>query len=95
MDRIGDQSFYTLSMEYKKMSMGHQKVSLNISKKYYLKDRKVWMPSLMNHEMSIYEQYELYGSMNAWMRGLLVVMGSWMPTMKTMIMGYGGYLKIK
>ena len=91
MDRIGDQSFYTLSMEYKKMSMGHQKVSLNISKKYYLKDRKVWMPSLMNHEMSMSNMSSM-DSMNA-NEGPLVVMGSWMPTMKTMIMGYGGYLK--
>jgi LPS-assembly protein len=91
MDRIGDQSFYTLSMEYKKMTMGHQKVSLNISKKYYLKDRKVWMPSLMNHEMSMSNMSSM-DSMNA-NEGPLVVMGSWMPTMKTMIMGYGGYLK--
>ena len=91
MDRIGDQSFYTLSMEYKKMSMGHQKVSLNISKKYYLKDRKVWMPSLTNHEMSMSNMSSM-DSMNA-NEGPLVVMGSWMPTMKTMIMGYGGYLK--
>ena len=90
MDRIGDQSFYTLSMEYKKMSMGHQKVSLNISKKYYLKDRKVWMPSLMNHEMSMGNMSSM-DSMNV-NEGPLVVMGSWMPSMKTMIMGYGGYL---
>ncbi len=27
--------------------------------------------------------------------GPLVVMGSWMPTMKTMIMSYGGYFKEK
>ena len=90
MDRIGDQSFYTLSVEYKKMSMGHQKLSLNISKKYYLKDRKVWMPSLMNHEMSM-GNMSYMDSMNA-NEGPLEVMGSWMPTMKTMIMGYGGYL---
>ena len=90
MDRIGDQSFYTLSMEYKKMSMGHQKVSLNISKKYYLKDRKVWMPSLINHEMSMGNMSSM-DSMNV-NEGPLVVMGSWMPSMKTMIMGYGGYL---
>ena len=44
MDRIGDQSFYTLSHGYKKMSEGHEKISLDVSKKYYLKDRKVWMP---------------------------------------------------
>tara|TARA_B100001063_G_scaffold106760_1_gene99671 strand:- start:1536 stop:2201 length:666 start_codon:yes stop_codon:yes gene_type:complete len=70
--------------------MGHQKVSLNISKKYYLKDRKVWMPSLMNHEMSMGNMSSM-DSMNV-NEGPLVVMGSWMPSMKTMIMGYGGYL---
>ena len=94
MDRIGDQSFYTLSMEYRKMSMGHKKASLNISKKYYLKDRKVWMPNLMNQSMTMAS----FGSMSAMSpmtndEGPMVVMGSWMPTMKTMIMGYGGYFK--
>jgi len=94
MDRFGDQSFYTLSMEYRKMSMGHKKASLNISKKYYLKDRKVWMPNLMNQNMTMAS----FGSMSAMSpmtndEGPMVVMGSWMPTMKTMIMGYGGYFK--
>jgi LPS-assembly protein len=97
MDRIGDQSFYTLSMEYKKISMGHQKVSLSISKKYYLKDRKVRMPSLMNHEMSMATMSSM-DSINSLEpmnnnEGPLILMGSWMPTMKTMIMGYGGYFK--
>jgi len=94
MDRIGDQSFYTLSMEYRKMSMGHKKASLNISKKYYLKDRKVWMPNLMNQSMTMAS----FASMSAMSpmtndEGPMVVMGSWMPTMKTMIMGYGEYFK--
>ena len=44
MDRIGDQSFYTLSMDIRKCPEGHEKISLDVSKKYYLKDRKVWMP---------------------------------------------------
>ena len=48
MDRIGDQSFYTLSIDYTHMKMGMKKASLSISKKYYLKDRKVWMNSSMN-----------------------------------------------
>jgi LPS-assembly protein len=91
MDRIGDQSFYTLSMGYKKISMGHQKASLSVSKKYYLKDRKVWMSGLINHEMSM-ANISSMDSMNG-NEGPLIVMGSWMPTMKTIIMGYGGYLK--
>ena len=100
MDRIGDQSFYTLSMEYKKMSMGHKKASLRISKKYYLKDRKVWMPSLMNDGMTMtsFASMNSMSSMSAMGpmtddEGPLVVMGSWMPSMNTMIMGYGGYFK--
>ena len=37
MDRIGDQNFYTLSMEYKKRHMNMEKISMSISKKFYLK----------------------------------------------------------
>ena len=82
MDRIGDQSFYTLSIDYTHMKMGMKKASLSISKKYYLKDRKVWMNPSMNsmNQMDMDE-------------GPAVIMASWMPSMKTMIMGYGGYLK--
>ena len=100
MDRIGDQSFYTLSMEYRKVTMGHKKVSLSVSKKYYLKDRKVWMSNSMHHDMNMSDVMSMnsMSSMDSMgsMRndeGPLVVMGSWMPTMKTTIMSYGGYFK--
>ena len=91
MDRIGDQNFYTLSIDYSQMKMGIKKASLNISKKYYLKDRKVWMNPSMNSMSQM-------DSMSSMMRmnmdeGPAVIMASWMPSMNTMIMGYGGYLK--
>ena len=90
MDRIGDQSFYTLSLGYKKISMGHKKVSLNISKKYFLKDRKVWIGNSMMGDMDSMTNMHSMRSMNM-DEGPLVLMGSWMPRMNTMIMGYGGY----
>ena len=37
MDRIGDQSFYTLSYGYKKMSEGHEKDIVKCLKKILLK----------------------------------------------------------
>ena len=91
MDRIGDQSFYTLSIDYSHMKMGMKKASISISKKYYLKDRKVWINPSMN-SMNKME------SMSSMMRmsmdeGPAVIMASWMPSMNTMIMGYGGYHK--
>jgi LPS-assembly protein len=91
MDRIGDQNFYTLSIDYSKMKMGMKKASLSISKKYYLKDRKVWM----NPSINSMNQMD---SMSSMMRmsmdeGPAVIMASWMPSMNTMIMGYGSYLK--
>jgi len=82
MDRIGDQSFYTLSMKYKKMSMGHEKISLSLSKKYYLKDRKVWMPQ-MNNSIEAMNDDE----------GPLFIQGAWMPSKKTSIVGHGEYFK--
>ena len=82
MDRIGDQSFYTLSMKYKKMSLGHEKISLNLSKKYYTKDRKVWMPHTNNS----------IEAMNA-KEGPMFIVASWTPNKKTSIMAYGEYFK--
>ena len=46
MDRIGDQNFYTLSMEYKKRQMNMNNISLKISQKFYLKDRKVFINNM-------------------------------------------------
>ena len=48
MDRIGDQNFYTLSLEYKKRKMNMDKVSLKIRQKFYLDDRRVSL-----HEMAM------------------------------------------
>ena len=82
MDRIGDQSFYTLSMKYKKMSLGHEKISLSLSKKYYTKDRKVWMPHANNSIEAVNAK-----------EGPMFVVASWTPNKKTSIMGYGEYFK--
>jgi LPS-assembly protein len=94
MDRIGDQSFYTLSIDYSQMKMGMKKASLSISKKYYLKDRKVWMNPSMNSINQMDSMSSKSSMMNMGMNeGPAVIMASWMPSMNTMIMGYGGYLK--
>ena len=94
MDRIGDQSFYTLSIDYSQMKMRMKKASLSISKKYYLKDRKVWMNPSMNSINQMGSMSSKSSIMNMGMNeGPAVIMASWMPSMNTMIMGYGGYLK--
>jgi LPS-assembly protein len=97
MDRIGDQNFYTLSIDYSQMKMGMKKASLSISKKYYLKDRKVWMNPSMS-QMDSMNSINQMSSMSPIMRmnmgeGPAVITASWMPSMNTMIMSYGGYLK--
>ena len=88
MDRIGDQSFYTLSIDYSKIKKGMEKASLNISKKYYLKERKVWISPTMNSMNQMDSMMEM--NMD---EGPMVIMASWMPSMNTMIMGYGSYMK--
>ena len=94
MDRIGDQSFYTLSVDYSQMKMGMKKASLSISKKYYLKDRKIWMDPSMNSTNQMGSMSSNRSMMNMGMNeGPAVIMASWMLSMNTMIMGYGGYLK--
>tara|TARA_A100001011_G_scaffold57961_1_gene57078 strand:+ start:3757 stop:6126 length:2370 start_codon:yes stop_codon:yes gene_type:complete len=94
MDRIGDQSFYTLSIDYSQMKMGMKKASLSISKKYYLKDRKIWMDPSMNSTNQMGSMSSNRSMMNMGMNeGPAVIMASWMLSMNTMIMGYGGYLK--
>ena len=100
MDRIGDQKFYTLSLKYKKIKMGMEKVSLSISKKYFLDDRKVWIRSMNSMSMgmsmadSLMSMSMNQGSMGMSMdKGPIVMMGKWMPKKGTMIMAYGGYIK--
>jgi hypothetical protein len=65
-----------------------KKASLNISKKYYLKDRKVWISPTMNSMNQMGSMMEMNVD-----EGPMVIMASWMPSMNTMIMGYGGYIK--
>ena len=102
MDRIGDQNFYTLSMEYKKRHMNMEKISMSISKKFYLEDRNIWLDN-MHMDMTPMDD-EMMGmnpmimpAMNMMQmpmdEGPLMVMGKWMPNMNTMIMGYSSYLQ--
>ncbi len=94
MDRIGDQKFYTLSLKYKKMIMGMEKLSVSVSKKYFLADREVWMrPMLPGHSMSDASMNMESMKMDRMPmdRGPTTVMGKWMPNKKTMLMAYGGY----
>ena len=102
MDRIGDQNFYTLSMEYKKRHMNMEKISMSISKKFYLEDRNIWLDN-MHMDMTSMDD-EMMGmnpmimpTMNMMQmpmdEGPLMVMGKWMPNMNTMIMGYSSYLQ--
>ena len=53
MDRIGDQKFYTLNLEYKKRQMNMDKVSINISQKYYLEDRRVLIDNMNMTQMNM------------------------------------------
>ena len=109
MDRIGDQNFYTLSIEYKKRQMNMNKLSLKISQKFYQNERKIFindmsMNSMENEMMSSsmdmgmtsnsmeMDMMPMMSMMNG-DKGPLVIMGKWMPSMKTMVMSYGGYLK--
>lgn len=102
MDRIGDQNFYTLSMEYKKRHMNMEKISMSISKKFYLEDRNIWLDNMhmdmtpMDNEMMGMNPM-IIPTMNIMQipmdEGPLMVMGKWMPNMNTMIMGYSSYLQ--
>ena len=102
MDRVGDQNFYTLNLEYRKRHMNMDKLSINISKKFYLKDRNIWLDDMhmdmtsMNHEMMGMNSMDM-SSMNMMQmpmdEGPLMIMGKWMPNMKTMIMAYSSYLQ--
>ena len=100
MDRIGDQNFYTLSMEYKKRHMNMEKISMSISKKFYLEDRNIWLDNMgmasMNDEMISMDSMNMPSMSMLKMpmdEGPLMVMGKWMPNMNTMVMGYSSYLQ--
>ena len=106
MDKIGDQNFYTLSMEYKKRQMNMNNVSLRISQKFYLKDRKVFfnnmsMNSINSNMNMMFDSMDLSmmsDSMDMGMMSMMnadkdpiMIMAKWMPNMKTMFMASGGY----
>ena len=106
MDRIGDQNFYTLSIEYINRHMGMNKLSLKASQKFYINDRRVFidgvgMASMENEMMSSsmgMDMVMMSNSMDMNMmsmmnndKGPIVIMGKWMPNMKTMVMTMGSY----
>ena len=103
-DRIGDQHFYSINLEYKKRHMGMDMASLSVSKQFFIKDRKVWIDSsMMNMPMNMMDMNMPTNMMDMNMpmnmmdmpmdEGPIIVMGKWMPSMKTMLMTYGGYFE--
>ena len=102
MDRIGDQNFYTLSIEYKKRHMDMNKISLELSQKFYIKDRKVFIDEMSHMQaeskmtsnsmgMGMIEMSMVPMTMMSGDKGPLMLMGKWMPSMNTMVMTYGSY----
>ena len=98
MDRIGDQNFYTLSLEYKKRNMGMDKFAVNISKKFYLDDREIWLDDMhldmdsMNNEMMNMDMSHMNMMQMPMDEGPIMLMAKWMPNMNTMFMAYSSYL---
>ena len=98
MDRIGDQNFYTLSLEYKKRNMGMDKFAVNISKKFYLDDREIWLDNMhldmdsMNNEMMNMNMSHMNMMQMPMDDGPIMLMAKWMPNMNTMFMAYSSYL---
>ena len=98
MDRIGDQNFYTLSLEYKKRNMGIDKFAVNISKKFYLDDREIWLDDMhldmdsMNNEMMNMNMSHMNMMQMPMDEGPIMLMAKWMPNMNTMFMAYSSYL---
>jgi len=94
MDRIGDQKFYTLSLKYKKIIMGMEKLSVSVSKKYFFDDRRVWMRPMMSGHSILDASMSMESTKIDGMpmdRGPTTVMGKWMPNRNTMLMAYGEY----
>ena len=95
MDRIGDQNFYTISLEYKKRKMNMDRLSLKISQKFYLENKKVFLDDInlipMSNMMQNLSEMNSKNSMFNKDKDNLMIMGKWMPNMKTMTMFYGGY----
>lgn len=81
LDRIGDQKFYTFGLSYQKIVSGMKKVKIDISKKIYLEDRKVWINPMT--EMTMTTGMTMHAEP-------IVAMASFMPKKNSMIMMYGG-----
>jgi LPS-assembly protein len=81
LDRIGDQKFYTVGLSYQKIVSGMKKVKVDISKKMYLEDRKVWLNPMT--EMNMSTGMTMHAEP-------IVAMASFMPNKNSMIMMYGG-----
>jgi LPS-assembly protein len=100
MDRIGDQNFYTLSLEYRKRELNMEKISFKISQKFYLEDKKIFLNDMnmlsMNMDMYLADDLMAINSMTHNMindEDPIMLMGKWMPNKNIMIMTYGSYLK--
>ena len=76
-----------------------EKLSLSLSQQFYLKDRKVFLNDMMmqmNMNMGMGMMDVNTQMMEMPMdEGPLILMGKWMPSMKTMVMSYGGISKIQ
>jgi len=92
LDRIGDQKFYTLGLSYQKRVMGMRKLKLDISKKMYIQDRRVWIDPMM-HGANIDSSIGMSSSIKNMNSEPIIVMGSFMPKKNTMLMMYGGLNK--
>ena len=100
MDRIGDQNFYTLSLEYRKRELNMEKISFKISQKFYLEDKKIFLNdmNMLSMNMDIYLADDLM-AINSMTHNMIndedpiMLMGKWMPNKNIMIMTYGSYSK--
>ena len=76
-----------------------EKLSLSLSQQFYLKDRKVFLNDMMMQMNMNMGMGMGIMDMNTQMmempmdEGPLILMGKWMPSMKTMLMTYGGYFE--
>lgn len=90
LDRIGDQNFYTIGITYTTKKMGMDKLRLDVSKKIYLRDRRVWVNPMM-HQAEVSEQMPSHNPMMMGMNAEpIVFMASYMPKKNTMLMMYSG-----
>ena len=84
MDRVGDQKFYTLSINYKRFNSSLEKLEFIISKKFYLEDRKTWLSSIDTDSNFMKEDSR--------QEAPIIAMSKWMPNKNTDLSAYAGYL---